>query len=219
VGRLGVILGSNVIAPGGEETIAVAERGGAVALARHGAAGAYRLPHRIDHEANLRWLIERGCDRVLAVCSVGSLDPEAIPVGTIVCPDDFIALQLTVTSFDDARGHAMPGFDREWRAEVTGASAGLRDGGVYWQANGPRFETPAEIRMIAAHADLVGMTLASECVLAGELGLRYAAICVVDNIANGLAPEPLTPEEVQRDRAANVVRLRDTLAALVPRLV
>ena len=61
-----------------------------------------------------------------------------------------------------------------------------RDGGVYWQARGPRFETPAEIRLMAAHADVVGMTIASECVVAGELGLDYAALCVVDNLANGL---------------------------------
>ena len=61
-----------------------------------------------------------------------------------------------------------------------------RDGGVYWQARGPRFETPAEIRLMAAHADVVGMTIATECVVAGELGLDYAALCVVDNLANGL---------------------------------
>ena len=61
-----------------------------------------------------------------------------------------------------------------------------RDGGVYWQTIGPRFETPAEIRLIAPHADVVGMTIASECILAGELGLEYAALCVVDNLANGL---------------------------------
>jgi 5'-methylthioadenosine phosphorylase len=221
VAGLGVILGSNAIAPGGEEIVAAAESGGAVVLPRHGAAGAYRLPHRIDHGANLRWLAERGCDRVLAVCSVGSLDAESIPVGSIVCPHDFIALQLTVTGLDDARAHAMPGFDRGWRKDVVAASgragAGeLRDGGVYWQTNGPRFETEAEIRMIAPHADLVGMTLASECILAGELGLRHAAICVVDNLANGIAPEPLSPEDLQRDRAANAARLRDALAALVP---
>jgi 5'-methylthioadenosine phosphorylase len=223
VAALGVILGSNVIAPGGDEIVAAAERGGAVVLPRHGAAGAYRLPHRIDHEANLRWLAERGCDRVLAVCSVGSLDAESIPVGSIVCPHDFIALQLTLTSLDDARAHATPGFDLGWRAQLVAARgrAGegeLRDGGVYWQVNGPRFETEAEIRMIAPHADLVGMTMASECIVAGELGLRYAAICVVDNLANGIAPEPLSPEELQRDRAANVARLRDALAALVPEL-
>ena len=40
--------------------------------------------------------------------------------------------------------------------------------------------------MMAAHADLVGMTIASECVVAGELGLPYAALCMVDNLANGI---------------------------------
>ncbi len=93
-----------------------------------------------------------------------------------------------------------------------------RDGGVYWQANGPRFETPAEIRLIAAHADLVGMTLAAECVVAGELGLRYAAVCMVDNLANGIGPRPLSPKELERDREANAARLRDALAAVLPAL-
>lgn len=219
---LAAILGSNVVTPGGEEIVAAAERHGALPLRRHGAAESYVLPHRIDHVANLHGLAEAGCDRVLAVCSVGSLDP-AIPVGTLVCPHDFIALQTTVTGFDDARAHAMPGFDREWRAQVLaawerGGAGELRDGGVYWQTNGPRFETAAEIRLIGAHADLVGMTLASECTIAGELGLRYAAVCVVDNMANGIAAEPLSPAELQRDREVNVARLRDALDAALPEL-
>ena len=70
--------------------------------------------------------------------------------------------------------------------------APLVDGGVYWQAFGPRFETPAEIRLIAQYADVVGMTMASECIVAGELGLSYAAVCIVDNLANGLGDQPLT---------------------------
>ena len=174
MGRLAVILGSGAAGPGGAEIVAAAERH-AVVLQRHGAADAYVLPHRIDHVANLRSLAEAGCDRVLAICSVGSLDA-GLGVGSFVCPHDFIALQVTVTSFDDPRGHAMAGFDAAWRGEVLAAweasGAGpLRDGGVYWQTNGPRFETPAEIGLLAAHADLVGMTLASECIVAGELGL------------------------------------------------
>lgn len=219
MGRLGTILGSSVAAPGGDSIVAAAGRHGGV-LQRHGAAGAYRLSHRIDHEANLRHLIAQGCDRVLAICSVGSLKPE-IGVGSFVCPDDFIALQVTVTTFDDRRGHATAGFDPEWRARVLAAWPGggeLRDGGVYWQANGPRFETAAEIGLIAAHADLVGMTLASECIVAGELGLPYAAVCVVDNLANGIAAQPLSPEQLQRDREANAARLRDALAAALPEL-
>jgi 5'-methylthioadenosine phosphorylase len=90
--------------------------------------------------------------------------------------------------------------------------------GVYWQAIGPRFETPAEIRLMAAHADVVGMTIASECIVAGELGLRYAAICAVDNLANGLGGEPLGVEALERVRAANVALLRDLLDATLPQL-
>lgn len=220
MGRLGTILGSSVAAPGGDAIASAAGRHGAV-LRRHGDAGAYRLPHRIDHEANLRRLAAQGCDRVLAICSVGSLKPE-IGVGAFVSPHDFIALQVTVTTFDDVRGHATAGFDPEWRARVLAAwpgdPVGLRDGGVYWQTNGPRFETPAEIRLIAAHADLVGMTLASECIVAGELGLPYAAVCIVDNLANGIAAQPLSPEELQRDREANAARLRTALEAALPEL-
>jgi len=219
MGRLAVILGSGAAGPGGAAVAAVAERH-AVALQRHGAADAYVLPHRIDHEANLRFLAEAGCDRVLAICSVGSLDA-GLGVGSFVCPHDFIALQVAVTSFDDPRGHTMPGFDATWRSEVLAAweasGAGeLSDGGIYWQTNGPRFETPAEIGLIAAHADLIGMTLASECIVAGELGLSYAAVCVVDNLANGIEAEPLSPAELERDRETNAVRLRDALDAVLP---
>jgi 5'-methylthioadenosine phosphorylase len=221
VGQLGVILGSSASGPGGDEIVAAA-KAHATVLRRHGPNDAYVLPHRLDHAANLGALIDAGCDRVLAVCSVGSLDA-GLEVGSSVCPHDFIALQVTVTSFEDPRGHAAPGFDREWRERVLAAweesDAGpLRDGGVYWQTNGPRFETPAEIGLIAAHADLVGMTLASECIVAGELGLPYAAVCVVDNLANGIAPAPISVEQVEGNRERNAERLRDDLATVLPGL-
>ena len=219
--QLAVILGSGAAGPGGEEVAAAAERA-AVVLQRHGSADAFVLPDRIDHAANLRSLVEAGCERVLAICSVGSLDA-GLAVGSFVCPHDFIALQVTVTIFDDPRGHATAGFDPAWRGEVLaaweGSEAGpLRDGGVYWQTNGPRFETPAEIGLIAAHADLVGMTLASECIVAGELGLPYAAVCVVDNLANGIGGQPLSPAELEGHRERNAARLRDSLAAVLPKL-
>src|SRR6185295_7423378 len=182
--RVGTILGSHAIGRAGAEVIAVSEDSADAVVQRHG-GDRYTPPHLIDHAVNLRRLAEAGCDRVLAVGSVGSLRPE-LGVGSFVCPDDFIALQLSVTTFDDARGHIAPGFDPRWRGEVldgwesSGAGA-IQDGGVYWHTTGPRFETPAEIRLMAAHAHLVGMTLAAECVVAAELGLPYAAVCVVDN--------------------------------------
>jgi 5'-methylthioadenosine phosphorylase len=222
MGRLAVILGSNGLGPGGEEIAAAAAEHGAAIVQRHGGAeDPYVLPHLIDHAANLRPLVEQGCDRVLGIGSVGSLKAE-LPVGTLVCPDDFIALHLGLSVFADTRAHSAPAFDPRWRGEVIEAweasGSSPRDGGVYWQTIGPRFETPAEIRMMAPHADVVGMTIAAECVVAGELGLDYAALCVVDNLANGLGPAQLSVAEMELDRAANAARLRDGLAAVLPRL-
>ena len=220
MGRLGVILGSSATGPRADLAARVSGLG-ATAIQRHADGEGYVLPHRIDHEANLRPLAEQGVDRVLAISSVGSLKPQ-LPVGTLVCPDDFIALHLDHSVFADPRAHSAPGFDQELRAEAIAAwAAGGQepvDGGVYWQAIGPRFETPAEIRLMAAHAEVVGMTVGAECVVAGELGLAYAALCMVDNLANGLGPARLSVPELERDRAANAVLLRDGLEAVLPRL-
>jgi purine nucleoside phosphorylase len=196
------------------------EAGDAVLIPRHG--DPYVQPHRIDHAANMRTLLDAGCDRVLALGSVGGLHRE-LDVGKFVCPDDFIALHAGRSAFDDRRSHRVPGFDAAWRERVIAAWSGgdaapLRDGGVYWESVGPRFETRAEIRLIARHADVIGMTIASECVIAGELGLPYAAICIVDNLANGVGERELTVEEFRAGREQNRTRLAAAVGAIVPAL-
>jgi 5'-methylthioinosine phosphorylase len=214
MGGLALVLGSHarhLDPPVGEWTV----------LPRHGESG-YALPHEIDHAGNMRRLADAGCDRVLAIGSVGGLRPELGP-GTFVCPDDFIALDAPpMTALDGVAAHTVPGFEDDWRSEVVTAlgDAGvpLRDGGVYWQATGPRLETAAEIRLIAQYAEVIGMTVASECVVAGELGLRYAAVCVVDNFANGVAQTELSMAELEETRAANVAALDKALAGAMPRL-
>jgi 5'-methylthioadenosine phosphorylase len=189
---------------------------------RHGPDGAHVLPHEIDHAATTRYLEEMGCDRVLALSSVGGLIAELGP-GTILVPDDFIALDVdTPSSLEGPSAHRVPGFDPGWRGEVLSAlaAAGIDaiDSGTYWQARGPRLETPAEVRFIAAHAEVVGMTVGSECVAAGEAGLRYAAICIVDNLANGVADTELTLLEIERNRDAHRGTVATMLAAILPRL-
>ena len=148
--------------------------------------------HLIDHGANMRAALRAGCDRVLAIGSVGL--PRRRARGRHArLPRRLHRPRARAELRRRPRGHSAPGFDPDWRAgrdQRLGRASGteLEDGGVYWQTIGPRFETPAEIRLIAAHADVVGMTIASECVVAGELGLAYAAVCVVDNLANGIGP-------------------------------
>ena len=51
--------------------------------------------------------------------------------------------------------------------------------------------------MMSHYADIVGMTMASEAVIACEMDLEYASICSVDNFGHGLAENPLTTDEIK----------------------
>lgn len=233
MGRLALIGGHSILgsepAAGLERIVEKTEHGPVEVLSgpdhvlvqRHG-LDEYRTAATIDHRANLAAVAALGCDRILAIGSVGGLRTE-LGVGTFLCPDDFIALHLGLSFSEQQGGERVPAFDGAWRERVIGSwrrhsEVELLEGGVYWQAIGPRFETPAEIRLIAAHADVVGMTIASECVLAGELGISYAAVCVVDNLANGVGGAPLAVEDFVAGKATNRARLLGALEPVVAEL-
>ncbi|MBF0426010.1 MAG: MTAP family purine nucleoside phosphorylase [Magnetococcales bacterium] len=197
-------------------------RGELIFLQRHGLES-YTPPHRIDHRAHIAALHAAGVKRILAVGSVGSLRPEIAP-GSVLFPDDFYAPHLAISFFEDARGHRTPGFDRPWREQLLtvwrqqGLPTPPVDGGVYWQTIGPRFETPAEVRAHQPMAHLVGMTLAAECILAGEMEIPYAALCMVDNYANGITDAPLTYAAFKEQVRANEERLVKNVDALLTAL-
>jgi len=233
--RLGLIVGSAVADGTGAEPhheVLVDTRYGparlfdtgdlVVAHRHHATPDGYVLPHVLDHHRTIAGLCAAGCDRVLALASVGSL--RGWPVGTVVSPFDFFAPGISPTFHTDGAGHQVPGFDEGWRDAVLAvweahASSDLLDGGVYAQTVGPRFETPAEVRALARDADIVGMTIASECILAREAGLAYTVVCMVDNAANGADDVALTVEDLQRNVAANRVQLLADVEAVLPHLV
>ena len=69
--------------------------------------------------------------------------------------------------------------------------------GVYLALSGPSYETPAEIRMLAAlGADAVGMSTVPEAVCARHMGLRVAGISCITNLAAGISAQPLSHKEV-----------------------
>ncbi len=199
---------------------AVLDIGDAVVLARHGLDAFTPAPF-VDHHRNVAVLCAAGCDRVLALASVGAL--RTWPIGTVVAPFDFFAPATNPSFFDDRRGHSVPGFHEGWRDAVidtwrAATTTPIMDGGVYAQTVGPRFETPAEVRMLAEHADVVGMTVAAECILAREAGLAYAVVATVDNLGNGVAGEQLQLDDYYANAAANQARLVADLHQLIPRL-
>jgi 5'-methylthioadenosine phosphorylase len=194
-------------------------------LARHGTDHGVP-PHRVNYRANVWALRQVGVRRVVATAAVGSLRPALAP-GRVVFVDQFL---------DFTRGRAATFHDADVRhTDMTepycpalrgllAAAAGRQGipatrGGTYVCTEGPRFETPAEIRMFAAMGgDVVGMTGVPEVVLAREAGLHYATIAMVTNFAAGIAPRPLTHEEVLAVMDANAAALRAVVLDAVEHL-
>jgi 5'-methylthioadenosine phosphorylase len=95
----------------------------------------------------------------------------------------------------------------------------LIDGGCYVATDGPRYETPAEVRMFAAlGGDVVGMTGLPEAVLAKELGLDYGALAMVTNLGAGLGGE-LSHAEVTLQVAQSKRKVDMLLQASLQRLL
>lgn len=91
--------------------------------------------------------------------------------------------------------------------------------GVYAGVLGPNFETPAEIRYLAAiGADLVGMSTVPEVIAANHMGMKVLGISCVTNMAAGLSGERLSHEEVlEIGRRVSGTFLK-LLTALLPRI-
>ena len=157
------------------------------------------LPHLINHRANLQALKDIGVTEIVGINSTGSLKKNLCP-GMIVVPDDFITLTATPTIYQNSTVHITPSLNKKVRQKIIKAakscSLQVVEKGTYWQTQGPRLETKAEIKMMANFADIVGMTMANEAVIALELDLPYACACSIDNFGNGLLDEPLSMGEI-----------------------
>lgn len=171
-------------------------------LSRHGEAGYHRTARFVNYRANVYALKELGATRVLAWSGPGAIDP-SLAIGQYVVPDDLIDetrarpdTYFTGGSLGFVRQSPVfcPALRQAALAACRGTGPEPRDGGTYACTEGPRLETPAEVRKLGIlGADLVGMTLAPEVFLAKELTLCYAAVCYVTNYAEGLSDKPFVP--------------------------
>jgi len=174
-------------------------------IARHGSDHSVP-PHAINYRANIRALSEAGVTAIIATAVSGGIAP-GLDLGHLVVIDDFLNFSSgRASTFFDEPGVVQHtdmtnAYDVNLRATLVAAGADLGidlvDGGTYCTFDGPRFESPAEIRMAGIlGADLVGMTGYPEVVLAAELGIPYASIGVISNKAAGLADADLSIPEI-----------------------
>jgi 5'-methylthioadenosine phosphorylase len=176
-----------------------------------------RPPHRINFRSHLAALALAGVDRIITIGSAGSLKFEIGP-GSILIPSDYLST-TTIPSIHEHRiRHVHPGFSPAFAEELSRTVPEASYGGVYAQTRGPRIETRAEVRALAAAADVVGMTIASEATLAAELGMDVCALCMVDNYANGLSDETLTYEHILACAEQHKERTGDLMERIIRRM-
>lgn len=174
-------------------------------------------PHRLNHRAHLAAMKILGVSRLLIIGSTGSMHND-LPPGSIVIPDDFFSPWDIPTLHNSVIRHTPPSVDAGLRKDLLEIVPEGK-GGTYFQTLGPRFETRSEIAFFARNTDVVGMTAASELTLANELGIPAAALCTVDNYANGIfgAPAPDYDEIVAVSRK-NGDRITDIITKIVEKL-
>ncbi len=191
-------------------------------LPRHGAS--HNIPpHMIDYRKNVMALKVSGADNVISVNSAGSLK-KSIKPGSIVIPHDFIDFTSgrDGTFHDNETVHVdlEDPYCEKIRHTLIKSSRGFFDDvhwrGVYVCTQGPRFETPSEIKMLRMlGGDVVGMVGCPEVALAREAGLCYASICLVANYGSGMSKKPLTINEVKEMVILNMDSIKKTIESAV----
>ncbi len=166
-----------------------------------------------------------GARVVVLTNAAGGLDPSFGP-GTLMIMRDHINLtgrSPLIGPNADALGPRFPDMTEAWsprlRARLhTAATAEDVEmaEGVYVGLTGPTYETPAEVRMLAAlGGDAVGMSTVLECIAARWVGLEVCGVSLVTNAGAGYTGQPLTHEEVLEAGAVAGPRLARVLRRFV----
>jgi len=152
-------------------------------------------PDKINYKAELACLEQLKVSRIIGLYAVGSINDTILPGNWGIIDDfiDFSGRNLTFHNENVVHTDFSQPLDKELSNKIyqIGMESNLKPqckSCTYIQTNGPRLETPKEISFFKTiGADVVGMTAASEIILAGELGIRMAAIAFSINPASGVS--------------------------------
>ncbi|MEM2954982.1 MAG: S-methyl-5'-thioadenosine phosphorylase [Candidatus Nanoarchaeia archaeon] len=181
-------------------------------------------PHKVNYLANIFALKKLGVERIIATAAVGSLREEMKP-GDIVLPDQFIDMtkQRKLTFYDGpkvAHVSLADPFCSEMRNTaidvINNLQFPLHTKGTYVCIEGPRFSTRAEshfFRMIKA--DIIGMTLVPEVILAREQEICYLTLATVTDYDCWREGEAVSAEEVVKIMRQNTDKVKKIIEKLL----
>jgi purine nucleoside phosphorylase len=202
-------------------------------VSRHG-EGHVRLSNHVTHRANVAALSALGAAGAIAVTVCGAVDSD-VELGSLICFDDlhFLSNRLadgSLSTFydrpgDPQRGHWIyedpysPSLRSALLEGAREAGVAIRDGGCYGHVDGPRFNTKAEIRgLAAAGVTAVSQTAGPETVLAGEAQLPFALLGYATDYANGVQSEATPVETLLELIAASTQTFASVLTAALPQV-
>lgn len=194
-------------------------------IPRHG-KGHTIPPHKVNYRANMWALRELGAKRVISSSAVGSLREDYKP-GDFVIPDQFIdrTTKRIDTFYDEGQvchissaDPICPQLSGLFFSIAKDLGYRAHDRGTYVCVEGPRFSTRAESRLFRSWgADVIGMTLYPECVLARELELCYVTLSMVTDY-DVWAEKPVSTEEIVRTLGENSQNFKKLVMEVVPNI-
>ncbi len=209
------------------DSITVGElKGRSVAfLPRHSKKHTIR-PTDVNSRANIFALKKLGVQRILAPSTVGSLREEFKP-GDVAFIDQFID-RTTKREQSFYTGKQVchisvaepmcPELRRTLIKVADSLDINAHKTGTYVCIEGPRFSTKAESKMFRTWgADMVGMTLVPECVLAREAEICYATIATVTDY-DVWKDHPVSVAEVRKTMKENIGKVKRILMETVSKV-
>jgi purine-nucleoside phosphorylase len=166
-------------------------------------------------ESPIETLALLGAQIVVFTASVGSVNADLYPGNLALVTDhiNFNGMNPLIGASGDGGFVSMidaydPRLGRRFKRAAVASGVTLREG-VYMWFTGPSFETPAEVKMAKSlGADVLGMSVAPEVVLARRLGLRTAAVCIVANFGTGFMGGSPSHSETRNTAAQGGIALR-----------
>ena len=176
----------------------------------------------------IRLLKALGADLVILTSIVGSMN-RAMPPGSLVLLEDHINLMgmnPLLGPNDETLGPRFPDmsapYDAELRRLALQVAAEQRlpvREGVYVAVAGPNLETRAEYRFLRQiGADIVGMSVVPEILVARHCGLRVLAVSVVSDACIPEELKPASVEKLLRVAAETEPKLTALLTGVIARL-